>query len=40
MIKKIATATIEGKRKRVRQYKSWRNEVEEYLNTMGIENRQ
>jgi hypothetical protein len=38
--KKNATAAIEGVRKRDQKRKGWRDEVEEYLNIMGTENRQ
>jgi hypothetical protein len=38
-VKRVATATTKGKRKRVRQHRRWRDEIEEYLNTMGIVNR-
>jgi hypothetical protein len=36
MPKQIATATIEGKWKRGRPRKRWKDEVEEDLNVMGI----
>jgi hypothetical protein len=36
MPKQIASATIEGTRKRGRPRKRWKNEVEEDLNIMGI----
>jgi hypothetical protein len=39
MPKQILTATMEGKRKRGRPHKRWREEVEKDLNTMGIQNR-
>jgi ribosomal protein L21E len=38
MTKQIATATIEGTRKRGRPHKRWKGEVEEDLNIMGIKN--
>jgi hypothetical protein len=38
MPKQIAATTIEGKRKRGRPRKRWKNEVEEDLNIMGIKN--
>jgi hypothetical protein len=38
MPKQIATATIEGTRKRGRPRKRWKDEVEEDLNIMGIKN--
>jgi hypothetical protein len=38
MPKQIASATIEGTRKRGRPRKRWKNEVEEDLNIMGIKN--
>ena len=40
MPEEIATATMEGTRRRGRSRKRWRDEVEEDLNTMGIKNRQ
>jgi hypothetical protein len=36
MPKQIATATMEGTRKRGRQGEIWRDEAEEDLNIMGI----
>jgi hypothetical protein len=36
--KQIAVATIEGTKKRGRPHKRWKDEVEEYLNIMGIKN--
>jgi hypothetical protein len=40
MPKQIASATVEGIRKRGTSRKGWRDEVEEDLNIMGIKNRQ
>jgi hypothetical protein len=40
MPKQIATATMEGKRKREGPRKGWTDEVEKDVNTMGIKNRQ
>jgi hypothetical protein len=37
--KQIVAATIEGKRKRGRPRKRWKDEVEEGLNIMGIKKR-
>jgi hypothetical protein len=40
MPEQITTGTVEGTRQRGRQRKIWRDEVEEDLNIMGIQNRQ
>jgi hypothetical protein len=40
MPKQTATATLEGKRKKGRPCKTWRDGFEENLNIMGIKNMQ